>query len=79
MSEEGDFLREFEDEESCDPHGQNGFVRQQSKMSDMAHKNSGFFSKQDSGIGGIGTPQSSHIDLNRVESHMSATTNEIAR
>ena len=33
MSEEGDFLREFEDEESCDQPG-GGFSRMQSKLSD---------------------------------------------
>ena len=56
MSEEGDFLREFEDEESCDQPG--GFGRQQSKMSEatLQHKNSSFYGKQDSGIGNIGTP-----------------------
>ena len=36
MSEEGDFLREFEDEESCEQHGA-GLGRQQSnKLSEAA-------------------------------------------
>ena len=45
-----------------------------SDVNSLAHKNSGVY-----GIGNIGTPQSSHVDLHRAESHMSATTNEIAR
>ena len=74
---EDDFLRQFEDEESCDPPNV-GFGRQQSKLSEaLSHQKSmvsagGGFYKQDSGMGGIGTPMSSHIDLNKAESHMSA-------
>ena len=73
MSEEGDFLREFEDEESDAPGG--GFGRQQSKMSEaLSHKASfdPYNNRQDSGIGGNITPQSSHMNLNKQESHLSA-------
>ena len=40
MSEEGDFLAEFEDAESVDQNGGNKFIRQQSKLSEK-----GFYNK----------------------------------